>query len=126
MDQRIQVYIGDMQAVALGLRDAASEEAITLDNVENANRNIGVLDEALKLINQQRADLGGYQNRLEFTVKGVDIAAENLQAAESRIRDVDMASQMVEFTKNQVLVQSGTAMLAKANAQSQKVLSLLR
>jgi flagellin len=63
---------------------------------------------------------------LEYTVKGVDIAAENLQASESRIRDTDMAKQMVEFTKNQVLTQAGTAMLAQANAQSQNVLSLLR
>jgi flagellin len=126
MDQRIQVYIGDMQAAALGLRDADSEEAITLGTADSANNRIGTLDEALKLINKQRADLGGYQNRLEFTVKGVDVAAENLQASESRIRDVNMASQMVEFTKNQVLVQSGTAMLAQANAQTQNVLSLLR
>ena len=73
-----------------------------------------------------RADLGAYQNRLDYTVAGIDIAAENLQAAESRIRDTDMAAQMVEFTKNQVLTQAGTAMLAQANAQSQSVLSLLQ
>ena len=70
--------------------------------------------------------MGGYQNRLEHAVKGIDIAAENLQAAESRIRDTDMAAQMVEFTKNQVLAQAGTAMLAQANTQSQNVLTLLR
>jgi flagellin len=126
MDQRVEVYIGDMQAIALGLRDADSEEAVTIGTPDDANRTIGILDSALQLINKQRADLGGYQNRLEFTVKGVDVAAENLQASESRIRDVNMAAQMVEFTKNQVLVQSGTAMLAQANAQSQNVLSLLR
>jgi flagellin len=93
---------------------------------EEANRAIGTIDEALKKINKQRADLGAYQNRLDYTMKGIDIAAENLQASESRIRDTDMAHQMVEFTKNQVLQQSGTAMLAQANTQSQNVLSLLR
>ena len=87
---------------------------------------IGVIDEALKRINKQRADLGAYQNRMEYAVRGLDIGAENLQASESRIRDTDMASQMVEFTKNSVLQQAGTAMLAQANTQSQNVLSLLR
>jgi flagellin len=126
MDQRIQVFIGTMTAEALGLRDLGSQEILTLDTPESANRSIGTLDETIKLLNKQRADLGGYQNRLEYTIKGVDIAAENLQASESRIRDTNMARQMVDFTKNQVLVQSGTAMLAQANAQSQNVLSLLR
>jgi flagellin len=91
-----------------------------------ANRAIGTIDEALKKINKQRADLGGYQNRMEYAVRGLDVSAENMQASESRIRDTDMAAQMVEFTKNQVLTQAGTAMLAQANAQSQTVLSLLR
>ena len=126
MDQRIQVFVGTMTASALGLRDCDTGSSLTLGTPEEANRAIGTMDEAMKKINKQRADLGGYQNRLEYTVKGVDVAAENLQASESRIRDTDMAKQMVEFTKNQVLVQAGTAMLAQANAQSQNVLSLLR
>ena len=126
MDQRIEAYIGTMTSAALNLRNAGDESILTLEDPENANRAIGTLDEALKKINKQRADLGAYQNRLEFTVKGIDIAAENLQAAESRIRDTDMASQMVEFTKNQILTQAGTAMLAQANARSQSVLSLLQ
>ena len=126
MDQRIQVFIGTMTAAALGIREVGTEEKLSLQTPESANRAIGTLDEAIKQINKQRADLGGYQNRLEYTVKGVDIAAENLQASESRIRDTDMAKQMVEFTKNQVLSQSGTAMLAQANTQAQTVLSLLR
>ena len=115
-----------MTATALGVREIGTEEIISLATPDEANRAIGTLDEAIKLLNKQRADLGAYQNRLEFTVKGVDIAAENLQASESRIRDTDMANQMVEFTKNSILVQSGTAMLAQANAQSQTVLSLLQ
>ena len=126
MDQRVQVYIGTMSAQALGIRDIGTEEKISLATPEDANRAIGTIDEALKKINKQRADLGAYQNRLELTVKGLDVSAENLQASESRIRDTDMASQMVEFTKNSVLQQAGTAMLAQANSQSQNVLSLLR
>ncbi|MCI7564393.1 MAG: flagellin, partial [Spirochaetia bacterium] len=102
------------------------ESIMTLASPDEANRAIGTLDEALKKINKQRADLGAYQNRLEMTVKGLDIGAENLQASESRIRDTDMASEMVEFTKDQVLSQAGTAMLAQANQSSQNVLSLLR
>ncbi|MCI7398709.1 MAG: flagellin, partial [Spirochaetia bacterium] len=116
MDQRTQVYIGTMTAAALGLREVGTETIMSIAEPDLANQSIGTLDEALKAINKQRADLGAYQNRLEFTVKGLDIAAENLQASESRIRDTDMASQMVEFTKNQVLSQAGTAMLAQANA----------
>ena len=126
MDQRMQVFIGTMSATALGIREIGTEEKITLATPEDANRAIGTIDEALKKINKQRADLGAYQNRMEYTVKGLNIAAENLQASESRIRDTDMASQMVEFTKNSVLQQAGTAMLAQANSQSQNVLSLLR
>jgi flagellin len=126
MDQRTQVYIGTMTSAALGIRNVGTEEIMTLQTPEDANRAIGTLDESLKKINKQRADLGAYQNRLEKTVEGLDVAAENTQASESRIRDTDMAYQMVEFTKNQILTQSGTAMLAQANAQSQTVLSLLR
>ena len=126
MDQRTQVFIGTMSATALGIRSIGTEEKLSLQTPEDANRAIGTLDEAIKKINKQRADLGAYQNRLELTVKGLDVSAENLQASESRIRDTDMASQMVEFTKNSILQQAGTAMLAQANSQSQNVLSLLR
>ena len=126
MDQRTQVYIGTMSAMALGIRNVGDETIMSLETPDEANCAIGTLDEALKKINKQRADLGAYQNRLEMTVKGLDIGAENLQASESRIRDTDMAAQMVEFTKDQVLSQAGTAMLAQANQSSQNVLSLLR
>ena len=118
MDQRTQVYIGTMSAMALGLRNVGDESIMSLSAPDDANRAIGTLDEALKKINKQRADLGAYQNRLEMTVKGLDIGAENLQASESRIRDTDMAGEMVEFTKDQVLSQAGTAMLAQANQSS--------
>jgi len=126
MDQRIRIYIGTMTATALGVRDISDNRIMTIETADEANNSIGVIDEALKKINKQRADLGAYQNRLEMTVVGIDIAAENMQASESRIRDADMAKQMVEYTRNQILNQSGTAMLAQANSNTQLVLSLLR
>jgi len=92
MDQRTQVYIGTMTAAALGIRNVGTEEILTLATPDDANRAIGTLDEAIKKINKQRADLGAYQNRLEKTVEGLNVAAENTQASESRIRDTDMAS----------------------------------
>lgn len=126
MDQRIQAYIGTMTASALGVREIGSEAILSLATPDDANRAINTLDEALKRVNKQRADLGGYQNRLEHAVRGIDNTAENMTASESRIRDTDMAGEMVEFTKNQILTQAGTAMLAQANSNSQNVLSLLR
>ncbi|HZK20255.1 MAG TPA: flagellin [Treponemataceae bacterium] len=126
MDQRTQIYVGTMTASALGIRTVGNEEILTLESPDEANRAIGVLDEALKTINKQRADLGAYQNRLEKTIVGLDVGAENLQASESRIRDTDMATEMVNLTKNQVLGQAGTAMLAQANQSSQNVLQLLQ
>ena len=86
---------------------------------------IGSLDNALQQVLKQRADLGAYSNRLESTARGLMSAYENVQASESRIRDADMAEEMVRFTTGQILVQSGTAMLAQANMQPQSVLKLL-
>ena len=126
MDQRVRAYVSTMTAKALGVRDIGDDTILHIDTPETANRAIGTLDEAIKKINKQRADLGAYQNRLEMSVVGTNIAAENLQASESRIRDVDMAKEMVNFTKNQILTQSGMAMLAQANQQTQSVMSLLR
>ena len=127
VDQNTRVYIGTMTATSLGLKGAqGSEEGISIATPESANLVIATIDEALKNVNKQRADLGAYQNRFEMAAKGVNIAAEVTQAAESRIRDTDMASEMVEYTKNQILTQAGTAMLAQANSQSQTVLGLLQ
>ena len=126
MDQNARVYIGTMTAQALGLVGAqGSDEKISISTPEEANVAIGSVDAALKAVSRQRADLGAYQNRFEMASNGIAIAAENLQAAESRIRDTDMASEMVEYTRNQILTQAGTAMLAQANVQSQNVLALL-
>jgi flagellin len=126
MDQNERVYIGTMTATALGLQgEQGGNEMISISTPETANMAIGRLDTALTQISRQRADLGAYQNRFEMASKGVAVAAENLQAAESRIRDVDMASEMVNYMKNQILVQSSTAMLAQANTKTQSVLQLL-
>lgn len=127
VDQNARVYIGTMTAEALGLKGAqGSDEQIGIDSPDKANMAIASIDNALLTVSKQRADLGAYQNRFEMASNGIGVAAENLQAAESRIRDTDMASEMVEYTKNQILSQSGTAMLAQANSQSQNVLALLR
>ena len=127
MDQNTRVFIGTMTAQALGLKGAqGSDEQISISSPDQANMVLGTVDEALKVVNKQRADLGAYQNRFEMAAKGVNVAAENTQASESRIRDTDMASEMVEFTKNSILTQAGTAMLAQANSQSQTVLALLQ
>ncbi|MBQ5906658.1 MAG: flagellin [Spirochaetia bacterium] len=126
MDQNTRVFIGTMTAQSLGLKGAqGTEDVVSIADPEAANATLGVIDSALQTVSKQRADLGAYQNRFEMAAKGINIAAENTQAAESRIRDTDMASQMVEFTKNQILTQSGTAMLAQANSQSSNVLGLL-
>ncbi len=125
MDQREQVFIGTMTAKGLGVRNVGDDSILTLSTPDNANMSIGVIDGALKKVNKQRADLGAYQNRLDTAIKGIDVGAENLQAAESRIRDLDMANEMVDYTKNQILTQAGTAMLAQANTKSQSVLQLL-
>ena len=127
MDQNTRVFIGTMTATALGLKGAqGNDEQISIASPEEANMVLGTVDAALTNVAKQRADLGAYQNRFEMAAKGVNIAAENTQASESRIRDTDMASEMVEFTKNAILTQAGTAMLAQANSQSQNVLALLQ
>ena len=127
VDQNTRVFIGTMTATSLGLKGAqGGEEQISISTPDEANMTLATIDEAVKNVTKQRADLGAYQNRFEMAAKGINIAAENTQAAESRIRDTDMASEMVEFTKNQILTQAGTAMLAQANSQSQTVLALLQ
>ena len=128
VDQNIRAYIGTMTATALGLKGIQGDEAniISIGSPEEANQTISTIDEALKNVNKQRADLGAYQNRMEMAQKGINVAAENTQAAESRIRDTDMASEMVEYTKNQILSQVSSALLAQSNSQSSNVLALLR
>jgi flagellin len=127
MDQRERLYIGTMTAQALMGVPGSDIRAnlISIETPDESNRTIGVIDVAMKAVSKQRADLGAYQNRFQMASSSVAIAAENLQAAESQIRDVDMASEIVDFTKNQILNQANIAMLAQANIQSQSVLQLL-
>ncbi|MBR6200904.1 MAG: flagellin [Spirochaetales bacterium] len=130
MDQREQVFIGTMTSQGLQLKGPVglphTATFITLSTPDAANAAIGTLDLALKIVNKQRADLGAYQNRLEHAMKGLLNGAENLQSAESIIRDTNMADEMVNYSKNQILVQSSMAMLSQANAKNQSVLQLLQ
>jgi flagellin len=126
VDQRERAYIGTMTAQALGLMGAqGTDEAISISNPDLANQAIAAVDGALKIVSKQRADLGAYQNRFTLAAQGVSVAAENMQAAESVIRDTDMAAQMVSYVKNSILVQAGTAVLAQANLSTRSVLQLL-
>jgi flagellin len=126
MDQREQVFVGTMTAAGLGLSARDGSTPFELLTQEDANRAIGTLDRALMQVSKQRADLGAYQVRLEHAVKGINVGSENLQAAESRIRDANLAQEMVNYVRDQILVQSGTAMLAQANQRTNAVLSLLQ
>lgn len=123
MYQRERVYIGTMTAQALNLQ--RNSQIISISSVALANETIGVVDNALEKVMKLRADLGAYSNRLESTAKGLMQTYENVQAAESRIRDADMAEEMAKFVTQQILVQSGTAMLSQANMKSQSVLKLI-
>ena len=122
-NQRIRAYVSTMNAQSLGFYQADQKQKLT--NVGEANQMVGIVDDALDKLNRQRADLGAYYNRLESTAQSLRSNYENMVAAESRIRDADMAEELIEYTKNQVLLQSSTAMLAQANFSSRLVLSLL-
>lgn len=126
MHQRERVFINTMTTAALGLRNPTVLTFISISTPGKANSVIGIADDALRRISKQRADLGAYQNRLEHAAKGLMNAYENIQAAESRIRDTDMAEQMTSFTRYQILVQAATAMVAQSNMKSQNVMQLLR
>lgn len=127
MDQSIKVNVGNMSAEALGLK--GSQEggaAVSVEDQESSNMTIATIDEALKIVLKQRGDLGANMNRAEMAQKGIDVAAENLQASESRIRDTDVCREMVNYVKDAILQQASTAMLAQANNSSQNVLRLLQ
>jgi flagellin len=128
-DQSIKVTVGNMSSSALGLSGQGQDGSmskVSIADPESANMAIATVDEALKRVGSERASLGAYQNTMEMASKGIGVAAENMTSAESRIRDTDMASEMVDYSKNQILEQAGTAMLAQANSQSRNVLSLLQ
>lgn len=119
-NQRVQAFIGTMSAQGLGLQE------ISISSPEQANAAIRQVDLAMNKISKQRADLGAYQSRFTSAVAGIMSGYENMMAAESRIRDTDMAEEMVDYVKNQVLTQTTMAMLAQANMKPASVLALLR
>jgi len=125
MHQRERVYIGTMTSQGLNLKEKTGNFLANLSTAGGANRTIGVIDDALHKVAKQRADLGAYYNRLEHAAKGLMTAYENIQASESRIRDADTAETLVDLTKDQILTQSGTSMLAQANMKTRTILQLL-
>lgn len=122
--QTMNLTIGNMAAGALGA-SGAKIASVKLNTQSGAAAAITTIDAAIGAVSTQRANLGAVQNRLEHTIANLNVASENLTAAESRIRDVDMAKEMADFTKEQILQQAGTAMLAQANMKPQSVLKLL-
>jgi flagellin len=118
--EKMSIDLGNMSAAALGV------DKVLVTDRESAARSITIIDNALNQVSEQRAALGAYQNRLEHTINNLTTASTNLASAESRIRDVDMAAEMTEFTKNQILMQAANAMLSQANQLPQQVLQLLR
>ncbi|MEG0180205.1 MAG: flagellin, partial [Oscillospiraceae bacterium] len=119
-EQRVQVKVIDMGVKNLGLTD------VDVSSEPNASKSINKIKDAINTVSGQRADLGAIQNRLEHTINNLTTTSENMTAAESRIRDTDMAKEMMAFTKNNVLAQAAQSMLAQANQQPQQVLQLLR
>ncbi|KGN01847.1 flagellinolysin [Clostridium botulinum] len=118
--QSITINLKDMRSSALGI------EKLEVTSFENASKSIKSCDTAIERISNFRSELGAYQNRLEHTINNLNTSSENLQASESRIRDVDMAKEMMNFSKNNILAQAAQAMLAQANQQPQGILQLLR
>jgi flagellin len=118
--QTMTISIGDMSASGIGV------DGLSIADQGSAESAITTVDNAIKTVSEQRSQLGAWQNRLEHTITNDDNTSENLQAAESRIRDVDMAKEMVKFSKDSILQQAAQSMLAQANQSTQGVLSLLR
>ena len=124
-DQRITIKISSMSATTLGVKAGDATNGVDLSTQSKAQASISKITMAIARVSAQRSDLGAVQNRLEHTIANLDNVVENTTAAESQIRDTDMAKTMVEYTKNNILSQAGTAMLAQANQSTQNVLSLL-
>ena len=125
-DQNVKLNIADMSATYLKVNGGTDEEALSISTQEDANSSILTVNNALERVSEERANLGALQNRLEHTINNLRVSGENLQSAESRIRDADMANEMVSLNKDKIISQSGTAMLAQANAKPQSVLQLLQ
>ena len=115
-EDTLEVTIGNMDATVLKVKDLKADDVDAL----------GTIDAAIQTVSAQRAKLGAVQNRIEYAIESITVTGENLTSAESRIRDVDMASEMVNYTKNNILQQSAMAMLAQANQQPEQILTLLQ
>lgn len=126
--QQLDMTINDMRSSALGTASSfVSDVNVTVDSAtQSFTQRLNILDTAITSVSAERSKMGAWQNRLEHTINNLTTSSENLTAAESRVRDVDMAKEMMEFTKNNILSQASTAMLAQANQQPQGVLQLLR
>jgi flagellin len=124
--QNISVTIGDMRVTGGANTEMTDLSTIALGTQAGADAAITLVDTAIDFLSGERANLGAVQNRLEHTINNLSVTSENLTASESRIRDVDMASEMMEYTKNSILSQAATAMLAQANQMPQEVLQLLK
>lgn len=123
--ERITISLANMNASAIGVT-ASAVGNIGTGSASDANKLTTSIDKALVNVSTQRAKFGAIQNRLEHTIKNVDNTSENLQSAESRVRDVDMAKEMMNYSKNNILNQAAQSMLAQANQQPQNILNLLR
>lgn len=123
--QSMSIEIGDMRAQALKIVNDKGR-GLSVETAQSANEAITAFDAALNAVSSQRANLGAVQNRLEYTISNLDNTAENLTSAESTLRDVDMAKEMMEYSKNNILNQAAQAMISQANQQPQNVLQLLR
>ena len=120
--QTIQISINSMKASALGI----GYDKIKVSSNKVAGESMTLIQKAINKVSEERSKLGAIQNRLEHTINNLDTTSENTQSAESRIRDTDMATEMVEYSKNNILAQAGQSMLTQANQQTQGVLSLLQ
>ncbi|MGX6607789.1 flagellin N-terminal helical domain-containing protein [Micromonosporaceae bacterium Da 78-11] len=124
--EKLGITIAAVNQTSLGLNTLDLRTAASGSTPSGASAAITALDSAIKTVSDQRASLGAYQNRFEHTINNLNVSVENLSASESRIRDTDMAQEMVSFTRAQILTQAGTSMLSQANQSAQNVLSLLR
>ncbi len=124
-DQVVSLTVNDMSATALGVQGEEDVAALSISTQLDSENAIKTVNDAIEKVSEERAKFGALQNRLEHTINNLRVSAENLQASESRIRDADMAQEMVSMSKDKIISQSGTAMLAQANAAPQGILQLL-
>ncbi len=124
--QFVSLKFANMKASALGISGVSISQAVSITSATSADTAITTIDNAIDTVSSERAKYGAMQNRLEHTINNLTTSEENLQAAESRIRDADMADVMVNYSKDQIISQAGTSMLAQANASSQGILQLLQ